>query len=145
MHYEIDFNLLERFMRGYPLGELADVLGVSPQAVSNRIKNIKDIRLREFVAICNHTGTTPVQFYRKEEGLTMSNTSRPKTFRVEIKGESLDVLQRDADYVFNPIEIAVQRMLFHVIRKTHEDHINKNMAEKHPAPSLSEIHVQLVK
>ena len=144
MHYEIDFNLLERFMRGYPLRELADVLGVSPQAVSNRIKNIKDIRLREFFAICNHTGTDPVRFYYKKGGLTMSDKITPKTFRVEIKGESLNALQRDADYVFKQIETALQRMLCHVINETHEHHITQNMADQHVAPSLNEIHVDVV-
>ena len=32
--------------------EIAKALGITPQAVSNRLRNLENIRLREFLIIC---------------------------------------------------------------------------------------------
>ena len=43
----------ETFCRGVPRATIAEALGVTQQAVSQRLANIDNIRVREFLAICS--------------------------------------------------------------------------------------------
>ena len=49
---KLNHERFRKFCRTVSLTEIAKALGVSQQAVSQRLRNLENIRLREFLTIC---------------------------------------------------------------------------------------------
>lgn len=60
------FNLpkFAKMCRTVNQSDIASKLGITPQAVSNRLRNLENIRLREFLAICELIEEPPETFYQ---------------------------------------------------------------------------------
>lgn len=60
---KFDKEKFQRMEKMLTRAEIAEKLGITPQAVSNRMgKNIDNIRLREFLAICELMQMHPTEF-----------------------------------------------------------------------------------
>lgn len=60
---EFNKEKFQKITKALTRKDIADRLGKSPQAVSNRMgKNIDNIRLREFLVICEMLGMHPTEF-----------------------------------------------------------------------------------
>lgn len=63
MKVTFDFEKIAAFANNLKQADLAKQFGVSQQATSQRIKNIDNIRLREFAVICELLEKDPNYFY----------------------------------------------------------------------------------
>ena len=67
MKITFDFEKIAAFASNLKQADLMKKFGVSQQATSQRIKNIENIRLREFAVICELLEKDPNYFYDVSE------------------------------------------------------------------------------
>ena len=63
MKITFDFEKIEAFAKDLKQTDLAKEFGISQQTVSHRLKNIENLRLRDFAVICELLGKDPAYFY----------------------------------------------------------------------------------
>ena len=67
MKITFDFEKIEAFAKNLQQADLAKKWGIGQQGVSHRLKNIENIRLRDFAVICELLGKDPNYFYDVSE------------------------------------------------------------------------------
>ena len=59
---KLNIPKFRKWCRTVPGSDIADKLGITPQAVSQRLQNLHNIRLREFLIICEVIEEPPETF-----------------------------------------------------------------------------------
>lgn len=63
MKITVDFEKLAAFAKTLNQPDLAKKFGVTQQTTSHRLKNIKNLRLRDFAILCEQLEKDPNYFY----------------------------------------------------------------------------------
>ena len=67
MRITFDYEKIAAFANNLKQADLAEKFGVRQQTISHRIKNIENIRLRDFAVICEMLKKNPDYFYDVSE------------------------------------------------------------------------------